>query len=236
MDSNTSTKGAEGAPSAAELAANDAADLRERTEQAARDDAERAQLAAENAAETAQAVADAAAERVAELESEGGYVTMDLAVSRGIRMDGVVRHYGPGKGIQVPKALADAIASAPTFATSGDHTTDMLVRRKLERDHGVVEETTQEDSTHRALGGTAGGDETEGTSNRKDSRSTGSRTRQTKTYTTAELDGKSAEEVDALYSKAVQSGKIRPIPEGKGSGAEGNVVKADKVAALADDK
>lgn len=230
---------AEQARRANELAQSDAAAQREREQQQRQDeadiDAERARIAAENAASAAEALAKKAEQARAEADDDG-LDEVDFGQSRiSVRtLGGGVRHYGPGK-VRVPRSVADTLKNAPTFATSGDPLNDALVRRRLERDHGVVEVTTAAESSERSAFGSEahneGGDEGEGQSRGATRRT---RNKDKEPLSKSAIAALGAEEVSRRYDKAVKAGKVKPIADGKGSGADGAVVTADRVDALAD--
>jgi hypothetical protein len=233
-DTNT----APAAPSAAEQSAADAAAVRERTDAAARDAAELDKLRAEEQANRAASIADAAAERAESIADENDLVEININPRRfSIRsVGGGTRHYGPGR-VKVPRSVAEAYAAAPTFATSGNALADRAVRRTLERDHGVVETNTTEATTARTVPGAENdGDDENGErlTSRRASRAAGARSggHQRVALSESEIDAKyDAEQVERLHDKAVREGKVKPITSG--SGAEGNVLKSDRVAALA---
>lgn len=248
-----------------EQTARDTDELRARRAQADRDTEQhnalmaqaRAQSAA-GAAENAQRVAD---DMTAEAEGDG-LEEVDFGQSRMTHRipGGGTRTYGPGK-VRVPASIADAVRNAPTFATSGDRIADSLVRRRLERDHGVTEITSTEDSTARAAFGSdthneGGSDDDQrdgggrlitenvgnqppmGTplvsgENRAETRRQRNKPDATPLSKSA-LKALGAEEVERRYEAAVRAGRVKAIADGKGSGADGAVITDDRVDALAD--
>lgn len=194
--------------------------------QVARDDAERASAAADALAERAQRVADA--EELVTVDITGNGVSVRRA--DGSRSP----FYGPGKGIQVPRYVAEAIGASPTFATSGDRAADAGVRRKLETLHGIDEAVTQEETTHRMSAHSEDaptGEETPD-NQRKAGASSRARGAGKEPLSRSAIDELGAEEVDRRYEKGVRAGRVKPVADGKGSGADGAVLKADKVDAL----
>lgn len=236
---DTSTPTGDANQAANQDAADAAARVAAALEDQARADAERAREIADRAA----AVADAAATRAETIAADTEETeTIAMRRSFSVRLPGGgTRAYGPGSAVKVPKLVADIVRSAPTFATSGRAAVDARVRRRQEREFGIQEVATQEATTARTIGGEAnaiGGAEGEhdekGLAPAALSASKGSRARYTEAQqaTEAELNETSADDVEAKYKAAVRSGKVKPIADGKGSGKDGRVVKADQVRAL----
>lgn len=246
-DSGTSGAGAAVPPapagSAAELAERqrvqaeqDEQDRQAREAQARQDAADDAVARAQEAARRAAEAADVAQTRAEQLQD--GQVEIDVpqpgvtirTTARG------VQHFRPGRQF-VPVELANALGNAPTFATSGDGLADTAVRRTLER-AGVQELATTEDTTakHTSM---LGDEDEEGTNAELRTGDSGSGRRRTrpdhsepKGATVTELRELGAEKVKAKYDRAVRAGRVRPIADGKGSGADGRVVTDDMVQAL----
>jgi hypothetical protein len=230
-DNSANTTSAASTPNALALQQSDAAALAERTRLAEQDAAADTQEAAELRARVAQEQADAAAKAAEEVAADDGLEEITLNNQITVRtFGGGTRQYGPGK-VRVPRTIAEAARNAPTFATSGNPAVDRAVRRTLERSHGVQEVNTTDDTTARTIPGQDDGD-----TDRRATRAAGAAAGGGKERTPlgeSELAALPADDVNARYDAAVKAGRVRPIREGKGSGADGGVVKADKVAALA---